>query len=119
MIRPSYFLISVSNKQNLDLCIRHALAGFTNSINGVWTYSELNEADYISFLYGARAHNLYVVEKKEAIMDAEELAPWPKVIFKMSGKVPLSFRVSLKPLSKLRATSKKRVQLNRRKPTTK
>lgn len=102
MIRPSYFLISVSNKQNLDLCIRHALAGFTNSINGLWTYSELNEGDYVSFLYGARAHNLYIVEKKEAIINAEELPPWPKVTFKMSGKTYyFPFRITLKPVRKL------------------
>jgi hypothetical protein len=102
MSRPSYFLISVSNKQNLDLCIRYSLAGFTNSINGLWTYSELNEADYVSFLYGARAHNLYIVDKKEAITNAEELPPWPKVTFKMSGKTyHFPFRVTLKPVRKL------------------
>jgi hypothetical protein len=102
MVRPSYFLISVSNKQNLDICIKYALAGFTNSINGLWTYSELNEGDYISFLYGARAHNLYTVEKKEAIINAEELPPWPKVTFKMSGKTyHFPFRITLKPVRKL------------------
>ena len=66
-MKPNYFLISVSNKENLNLCISHALAGFTNSINGLWTFSEIKEEDYISFLYAARAHNLYQVIKKEAV----------------------------------------------------
>jgi len=102
MIRPSYFLISVSNRENLDLCIRHALAGFTSSINGLWTFCEINEGDYVSFLYGARAYNLYTVEKKEAILNAEELPPWPKVTFKTSGKTyHFPFRLSLKPIRKL------------------
>ena len=58
-MKPSYFLISVSNRKNLELCKKHALAGFTNSINGVWTFLEVGEGDFVSFLYGARAHNLY------------------------------------------------------------
>lgn len=51
----SYFLISVSNRKNLELCIKYAMAGFTNSINGAWTFVEINEGDFISFLYGAKA----------------------------------------------------------------
>ncbi|MFH1010004.1 MAG: hypothetical protein V1784_02060, partial [bacterium] len=62
----AYFLVSLANKNNLNLCIDYAMAGFTNSINGAWTFVEINEGDYISFLYGARAHNLYQVEKKIA-----------------------------------------------------
>ena len=49
----AYFLISVSNRTNLDLCIKYALAGFTDSINGLWTFVEIQEGDFISFLYGA------------------------------------------------------------------
>ena len=69
----AYFLISVSNRKNLELCVNYALAGFTNSINGLWTFSEIQEGDFISFLYGAKAHNLYRVEGKEAIKDARDL----------------------------------------------
>jgi len=32
MKKPCYFMISVSNQHNLELCIKYALAGFTNSI---------------------------------------------------------------------------------------
>lgn len=95
----SYFLISVSNKKNLDLCTKHALAGFTNSINGSWTFVEINKGDYISFLYGARAHNLYKVEEKNAYKNAAELPPWPPVTFSMSGRTYyFPFRLFLKPV---------------------
>lgn len=95
----AYFLISVSNRTNLDLCIKHALAGFTNSINGVWTFMEIQEGDFISFLYGARVFNLYKVMRKEAIRNAEILPPWPSVTFRMSGKTYyFPFRLYLSPL---------------------
>jgi hypothetical protein len=64
--RQAYFLVAVSNRLNLELCVRHALAGFSNSGTGAWAYVDICEGDYISFLYGARAFNLYRVEKKEA-----------------------------------------------------
>lgn len=62
------------------------MAGFTNSISGVWAFVEVQEGDYISFLYGAKAYNLYVVERKEAIRDVESIQPWSSVTFKQSGR---------------------------------
>jgi len=59
-MRKAYFLISVSNKKNLELCLKYALAGFMNNISGVWTFEEIQEGDFVSFLYEAKAHNLYV-----------------------------------------------------------
>jgi len=98
----AYFLISVSNKTNLELCIKYGLAGFTNSINGLWTFVEIEEGDYISFLYGARVFNLYRVINKRAFMNAETLAPWPSVTFQMSGKTYyFPFRLYLEPIRKL------------------
>ena len=95
----AYFLISVSNKINLDLCIKYALAGFTNSINGLWTFMEIQEGDFVSFLYGARVFNLYKVIRKEAIKNADRLPPWPSVTFRMSGKTYyFPFRLYLNPL---------------------
>jgi hypothetical protein len=95
----AYFLVSVSNRTNLDLCIKYALAGFTNSINGLWTFVEIQEGDFISFLYGARVFNLYKVVKKEAIRGAETKPPWPPVTFRMSGKTYyFPFRLCLEPL---------------------
>jgi len=95
----AYFLISVSNKTNLELCIKYALAGFTNSINGVWTFLELREGDFLSFLYGAKVFNLYKVEKKEAIEKAAEIGPWPSVTFRMSGRTYyFPFRIFLMPI---------------------
>ncbi len=83
---PEYFLVSVSTRENLELCEKHALAGFTNSINGLWTFLDIDEGDFMSFLYGARVYNLYRVLRKEAFKNADRLPPWPPVTFKMSGK---------------------------------
>jgi len=97
-----YFLVSVSNRTNLELCIKYALAGFTNSKNGLWTYEEIQEGDFISFLYGAKVFNLYKVEKKEAIKGADRIGPWPPVTFRMSGRTYyFPFRLYLKPLREL------------------
>jgi RecB family endonuclease NucS len=94
---PDYFLISVSNKHNLKLCIKYALAGFTNSVNGLWTFLDIETEDYISFLYGARVFNLYKVIKKEAYKNAENLPPWSPITFKISGKTYyFPFRLHLK-----------------------
>src|SRR5215467_8402412 len=84
--RPSYFLIAVSTRENLELCIRHGLAGFPSGESGVWTYCEVREGDLISFLYGARVHNLYRVTKREAIRDAQLLPPWKPLIFRQTGR---------------------------------
>ncbi|MBC7110271.1 MAG: hypothetical protein H5T46_04620, partial [Archaeoglobi archaeon] len=82
----------------MEVCIKYALAGFTNSVNGLWTFLDINEGDYISFLYGARAKNLYRVVKKIAYKNAENLPPWPPVTFRMSGKTYyFPFRLFLKP----------------------
>jgi hypothetical protein len=95
----AYFLVSVSNKTNLDLCIKYALAGFTNSINGLWTFCEIEKKDFVSFLYGAKVFNLYRVKEKEAIRNADDLPPWPSVTFKMSGRTYFfPFRLVLEPI---------------------
>lgn len=95
---PDYFLVSVSNRQNLELCMKYGLAGFTNSINGLWTFLDISEGDYISFLYGARVKNLYRVVKKVAYKNYKSLPPWPPVTFKMSGNTYyFPFRLHLKP----------------------
>ncbi|MEM3713853.1 MAG: endonuclease NucS [Nitrososphaeria archaeon] len=94
---PDYFLISVSNRHNLELCVKYALAGFTNSINGLWTFLDIEEGDYISFLYGARVFNLYKVVKKVAYKNADKLPPWSPITFKISRKTYcFPFRMYLK-----------------------
>lgn len=98
----AYFLLSISNRTNLDLCMKHALAGFTNSISGLWTFVEIQEGDYVSFLYGARVFNLYKVMKRQALKNADKLPPWPSVTFRMSGKTYyFPFRLWLKPIREL------------------
>jgi hypothetical protein len=96
---PSYFLVSVSTRENLELCIKYGLAGFPSSESGSWTYCEIREGDFISFLYGARAHNLYVVDKREAVVNASEMPPWKPLVFEDSGKVhSFPFRLNLRPV---------------------
>jgi len=95
----AYFLVSVSNKTNLDLCIKHALAGFTNSISGLWTFCEIENGDFVSFLYGAKVFNLYSVTGKVSIRNADDLPPWPSITFKMSGRSYFfPFRLILEPI---------------------
>ncbi len=91
-----YFLISVSNRENLDLCIKHAIAGFTNSINGLWTFLDIDEGDYVSFLYGTRVKNLYQVVRKIAYRNAKELPPWPHITFRSGKTYYFPFRLILK-----------------------
>jgi hypothetical protein len=62
------------------------LAGFPSGENGAWTFCEIAEGDFISFLYGARAHNLYEVSKREALRDALSLPPWEPLTFRETGR---------------------------------
>lgn len=96
---PCYFLISVSTRENLELCLRYGLAGFPSGESGAWTFCEIQQGDFVSFLYGARAHNLYKVTKREAIRDAERIPPWKLLTFKESGKTySFPFRLQLEPI---------------------
>lgn len=95
----SYFLISVSTRENLELCVKYALAGFPSGESGAWTYCEVEEGDFVSFLFGARAHNLYRVVQKEAIVEAERLPPWKPLTFAETGRTySFPFRLRLHPL---------------------
>lgn len=95
--QPSYFLISVSTRENLDLCIRYGLAGFPDTENGAWTFCEVQTGDFISFLYGARVYNLYRVVERTAIRSAELVPPWPPLYFGASEKPHFfPFRVQLR-----------------------
>ncbi len=96
---PAYFLVSVSTRENLELCIKHGLAGFPGGESGAWTYCEIEQGDLLSFLYGARAHNLYRVTKREAIRDAGTLGPWKPLTFRETGKTYyFPFRLHLQPI---------------------
>lgn len=100
MANPTYFLISVSTCHHLELCLKYAIAGFTNSPAGAWTFCEINEGDFVSFLYVARIFNLYYeVERKEAIKEFKEAPPWEPVTFRESGHTYyFPFRLYLKPI---------------------
>jgi hypothetical protein len=94
----SYFLVAVSNKENLNLCMKYSLAGFPNSINGIWAFLDIREGDFISFLYAARAYNLYQVIKKEAYSNAEKLPPWKPLTFQSGRTYCFPYRLYLKPV---------------------
>ncbi len=99
MSEPNYFFVAVSTRQHLELCLKYAMAGFTNSIAGAWTFVEIQEGDFVSFLYAACAFNLYKVVGKEAIVEFEKMPPWPPVSFRESGKQYLfPFRLYLHPI---------------------
>jgi len=96
--KPNYYFIAVSTRVNLDLCMKYGLSGFTNSKNGFWAFVDIKEEDFVSFVYGARAYNLYKVAKKIAIENAENLPPWTNITFKESGKTyyfPFRFELNL------------------------
>ncbi len=66
--------------------MKYGLAGFPSGENGAWTFCEIESGDFVSFLYGARAHNLYRVIERRAISGAERLPPWSPLTFSESGK---------------------------------
>ncbi len=97
----AYFLVALSNRPNLDLCLRYNLAGFTESVNGLWTFVEIQKGDFISFLYGARVFNLYQVQEKKAFKDAQHMGPWEPITFRSGQRYSFPFRLFLTPIRKL------------------
>lgn len=89
------FLVSVSNRENLGLCLRYGVAGFPGSVNGFWAFVDVGVGDYVSFLYGARVFNLYRVVGKAAYRDAERLPPWPPLRFGSGQVYYFPFRLFL------------------------
>ncbi|WP_435069592.1 hypothetical protein [Haloplanus sp. C73] len=94
---PSYFFVAVSTKQNLDLCREYGLAGFPGSQNGAWTFADIEVGDYVSFVYGANAYDLYEVGDKRAVLNAEDLPPWPPLELTRGGTYHFPFRLDLQP----------------------
>ena len=91
---PSYFFVAVSNKENLIDCRNYCLAGFPETGNAAWTFADIEIGDYISFLYSAKAHDLYRVINKRAIANATKIGPWPPLEFN-SGESYFPFRLDL------------------------
>jgi hypothetical protein len=96
--RPPYFLIAVSTKENLSLCEKHALAGFTSSVHGAWTYCDIPVGSRVSFLYGAKAYNFYEVKEKFCIEGEEAAFPWGQLTFRSRKTYNFPFRLQLKPV---------------------
>ena len=98
---PSYFLVAVSTRKNLEACVRHGLAGLPRSRPGVWAYEDILVGDYISFLYGAKVWNLYSVREKRAYLDATDLPPWELLTFRSGMRYDFAYRLLLEPVKAL------------------
>lgn len=94
---PSYFLIAVSTRFNLDRCIEHRLAGFMDNPSGAWAYVDIADGDYVSLLYGAEVFNLYQVARHFIVANGDTVAPWERLEW---AKRPYAFpfRLSLTPV---------------------
>ena len=93
-----YFFAAVSIRKNLETCKKFALAGFPETENGGWAFVDIDVGDFISFLYGGRAHNLYRIEKKEALESAENMPPSWEPIATKKGRIFFPYRLYLQPV---------------------
>lgn len=98
---PSYFFVAISTRENLDLCREYGLAGFPSSQNGAWTFADIGIGDYVTFVYGANAYDLYRVENKRAVTNAAGLPPWPALELTRGGTYHFPFRLDLEPQREL------------------
>lgn len=73
---------------------------FPDTKNGVWAYVDINIDDFISFLYGGRAHGLYKVIKKEVLKNPKLLTFWKPIITK-KGVIYFPYLLHLKPVREL------------------
>ncbi|MFB3164721.1 hypothetical protein ABLO26_25505 [Neobacillus sp. 179-J 1A1 HS] len=64
-LKSKYYLVIVSNLENLDLCINHAIAGFPETKEGQWAFLDINVGDYVSFYYNGKIFGLFMVEDKK------------------------------------------------------
>lgn len=80
---PDYFLVAVSTRRNLELCIEYSHAGFPSTSTGPWPFEDISPGDQLSFLYGARVRNIYEVVSKAAYTEPERLPPsWEPIYFR-------------------------------------
>jgi len=95
-----YFFLAVSNRKNLDLCMRWLTAGVPDTINGAWAFCDIKVGDFVTFLYAAKAYRLYKVVEKFAVKNPSSVPPyWEPLVFKESGKkCYFPFRLKLSPI---------------------
>jgi len=61
---PKYFIVALSDEENLNICREGCIAGFPETANGQWAYLDIYEGDYISFYFNGRIWDLYKVVEK-------------------------------------------------------
>lgn len=96
----TYFFAAVSTRQNLEGCEEFCLAGFPDTRNGVWAYVDIDIGDFVSFLYGGRAHGLYKVVKKEVLKKPKLLTFWEPITTK-KRVIYFPYLLRLKPVREL------------------
>ncbi|MBB6062666.1 hypothetical protein HNP65_001104 [Thermosipho japonicus] len=115
-LKSKFFIVILSNEENLKKCIENNIAGFPETDNGIWAYLDINEGDYVSFYYNGRIFNLYKVEKKlipeyykksNNSIGNERYDPVPlnngdkwRAISTKKGNIYFPYRLSLKLLEK-------------------
>lgn len=75
------------------------MAGFPGSMPGFWAFVDIQEGDFVSFLYGARVYDLYQVTGKLAgrASDPEtESHPWKPLRFRSGREYTFPFRLFLR-----------------------
>lgn len=95
-----YFFAALSTRENLKKCEELALAGFPQTRNGVWAYVDIDVGDFVSFLYGAKAHGLYEVVEKLALESPESLSFWEPIHSK-KGDIYFPYLLRLRPVREL------------------
>jgi hypothetical protein len=71
------------------------MAGFPEGESGLWSYEDIHIGDYVTFLYGATAYNLYRVKAKFALNNPNLPPPNWKPIEGRHGPRYFPFRLSL------------------------
>lgn len=61
----------------------------------MWAFWDVSEGDYVSFLFAARARNLYRVERKIAVKNPEKNSPWPPIFLRSGKEYYFPFRLVL------------------------
>lgn len=82
--------------------MEYGMAGFPDTLNGAWAYEELEEGDFVTFLYSATAHNLYRIADKAVLENPADISPsWNPLDFG-NGKRYFPFRIQLEPVREFR-----------------
>lgn len=99
--RPDYFFAALSFRSHLDKCRELSLAGFPTSSTGSWAFVDIAVGDRLSFIFGARAIDLFEVVGKAAVALGTADNPWAGLEKQVDpAKETYPFRLRLRRLRK-------------------